>query len=67
MSGEVLGRESIIEMMQRTPPLIAGFLSLPDQLQPNGFDLTLNEVSELVTPGSMGQNSEQRAVSGTQQ
>ena len=66
MSGEVLGRESIVELMQRTPPLIAGFLSLADQLQPNSFDLTLNEVSELLTPGSMGQNSEQRAVSGTQ-
>ena len=67
MSGEVLGRESILKLIKRNPPLIGGFLSLPDQLQPNGFDLTLNEVSVLCTPGSMGQDSEQRAVSDTKQ
>ena len=65
MSGNVLGRESIAELLQRTPPLVGNYLSLPDQLQPNGFDLTLNEVSELSTPGYMGQNPEQREVSNT--
>ena len=67
MSGEVLGRDSIAQLMQGTPPLIEGFLSLKDQLQPNGFDLTLQEISEMLTPGSMGQNSEQREISVTRQ
>ena len=65
MSGEVLGQESIAELVQGTPPLVGDFLSLKDQLQPNGFDLTLYEISELLTPGSMGQSSEQREVSQT--
>lgn len=65
MSGEVLGRESITELMRVTPPLIGEFLSLSDQLQPNGFDLTLHEVRELLTPGSMGRDSEKREVSDT--
>ena len=63
MSGEVLGRESIAELLRRTPPLIGDFFSLDDQLQTNGFDLTLKEVSDLATPGSMGQGAECREVS----
>lgn len=65
MSGEVLGRESIDELIRGIPPLVDDFLSLKDQLQPNGFDLTLSQVSELLTPGRMGQDSEQREVSET--
>ena len=65
MSGEVLGRESIAELVRQEPPLIGDFRSLDDQLQPNGFDLTLKEVSKLATPGSMGQGAETRAVSKT--
>ena len=65
MSGEVLGRESIAELVRQVPPLIGDFCSLDDQLQPNGFDLTLKEVSDLATPGSMGQRAEAREVSKT--
>jgi dUTP pyrophosphatase len=65
MSGEVLGRDSIARLILGTPSLIEGYLSLEDQLQPNGFDLTLREISELLTPGSMGQDSEQREISDT--
>ena len=65
MSGEVLGRDSIAELVGQAPPLISDFPSLGDQLQPNGFDLTLKEVGELATPGSMGQGAEAREVSET--
>ena len=67
MSGEVLGRDSIARLIRGTPPLIEGFSSLQDQLQPNGFDLTLRDISELITPGSMGQIAEQREISNTRQ
>ena len=65
MSGEVLGREAIMELIGEAPSLLGEFLSLEDQLQPNGFDLTLRDVRELTTPGSMGQQAEQRVVSET--
>ncbi len=54
-----------MELIDEAPPLLGEFLSLEDQLQPNGFDLTLREIGELTTPGSMGQQSEQREVSET--
>ena len=34
MGGEVLGRESIAELVRQVPPLIGEFCSLDDQLQP---------------------------------
>lgn len=64
MNREVLHRDAIAEMVQDTPPLVQGYLSLKDQLQPNGFDLTLHDLSHLTTPGSMGQGPEQREISG---
>lgn len=67
MSGEVLGRDSIARLIGGTPPLIEGFPSLSDQLQPNGFDLSLRSISELVTPGGMGRNPAQREISDTRQ
>jgi dUTP pyrophosphatase len=50
--------------MRGTPPLVESYLSLEHQLQPNGFDLTLRDVGQLTTPGSMGRGPEQREVSG---
>lgn len=50
-------------MVQGMPPLLEEYLSLKEQLQPNGFDLTLREVSRLTTPGSMGFGPDQREIS----
>ena len=47
-------------------PLVEGPISLEEQLQPNGFDLTLRQVCRLTTPGSMGQAPQQREISGCQ-
>jgi dUTP pyrophosphatase len=66
MNGEVLHRDAIYEMVQGIPPLVEGYLSLIDQLQPNGIDLTLREVSHLTTPGNMGQGRHRREISGCQ-
>lgn len=63
MTGAPLGREAIGQMILRTPPLVEGFLSLADQLQPNGFDLTLRDVGRFASPGSMGSGAEQRELS----
>ena len=52
-------------MLQQQPPLVAGFIDLDEQLQPNGFDLTLRDVAMLQSPGRITVKNDQRLVSGT--
>ena len=54
MSGTPLDHDSISRMIDGSPPLLEGFLSLETQLQPNGFDMSIREVSRFTSPGSMG-------------
>ena len=54
----VLDRESIMALVQGPEPLIEGIVDLDSQLQPNGFDLTLKEVSTFVSPGAMPSGAE---------
>ena len=61
----MLDRDSIGDLILGNPPLIESYLSLDQQLQPNGFDLTLREVARLTSPGSMGAASDQRTLSDT--
>ena len=66
MNGTVLDRDSIASLISGAPPLVEAYLSLNEQLQPNGFDLTLRDVSKLTSPGAMGRDSEQRELSGAE-
>ncbi len=66
MNGGALDRSSIGDLVAATPPLIESYISLEHQLQPNGFDLTLREVSLLHSQGSMGSNPEDRDISHTE-
>ena len=43
--------------------MIEEYRNLDVQLQPNGFDLTLREVSVLQTPGQIAEQNEQRRIS----
>ena len=54
MQGSVLDRGSILELIRSPEPLVSEFLNLEAQLQPNGFDLTLREVSQLTSGGGSG-------------
>ena len=62
MNGNPLDRDSIGELIQSSPPLIDHYLSLEDQLQPNGFDVTLREAARLTSPGIMGAGSGHREL-----
>ena len=62
----MLDRGSILHLVQNSPPLLAGFPSLDQQLQPNGFDLTLGQVARLTSAGYMGNGPDQRGLSDTQ-
>jgi dUTP pyrophosphatase len=53
-------------MIKGTPPLLEDFLSLDAQLQPNGFDMTVREVSRLTNPGAVGAEDSSRVLSETE-
>ena len=63
MPDGALDRDSISELLKGTPPLVEGYSHLSQQLQPNGFDLTLKALSTYSTPGYLGRLPHQRVVS----
>ena len=61
----LLDRDSITELILGDSPLISGFDDLEEQLQPNGFDLTLQEVRQLNSGGYMGKGPNRRLLSSS--
>jgi dUTP pyrophosphatase len=61
----VLTREDILELLKNEPPLIAGAINLEDQLQPNGIDLTVREISSFSSRGNLTETNEGRELSKT--
>lgn len=59
----VLAKEHIRKLLKRKPPLVEGFQNLDEQLQPNGFDLTLGSIALLQSPGQIAVKNSQRQVS----
>ena len=66
MPGTPLDRDSIGHMIESTPPLLEHFLSIEAQLQPNGFDMTVQEVAKLSNPGAVGVADADRVLSDTE-
>jgi dUTP pyrophosphatase len=60
----VLSKQDIFNLINQQPPLIEQYVKLKDQLQPNGFDLTLREVGQIQTGGQIGLSNAQRTISG---
>jgi dUTP pyrophosphatase len=56
-------RERLKELICGKTPLIEGYIDLDQQLQPNGFDLTLRQVDILQTPGQIATDNSRRQVS----
>ncbi len=65
MAGTPLDRDSIKHLIENPPHLLEDFLSLDDQLQPNGFDMTVRNVAQLINAGSVGKENSSRVLSGT--
>ena len=65
MGGNPLDKHSIGTLVRGDPPLVECYLSLDNQLQPNGFDTSLREVAALVSPGSIGCDPDNRELSAT--
>lgn len=58
----VLSRESLLRLIEADPPLLEGFLDLEEQLQPNGFDLTLAEIGRHCGKGTIGTSNGERVL-----
>ncbi len=59
----VLSRAEIRRLLKGKPPLVEGWVDMEQQLQPNGIDLTLREVSLLQSAGTITVDNSQRQVS----
>ena len=59
----VLSRQDIHQLLKQEPPLVEGWIDLEEQVQTNGFDLTLREVALLQSAGRITEKNSQRLVS----
>ena len=59
----VLSKKDINRLLEQEPPLVEGYINLEEQVQPNGFDLTLREVAMLQSTGKITIENSQRQVS----
>ena len=64
--GGALGREELLARIAGEPPLVSGYLSIEEQLQPNGFDLSLAEIGAFVGGGAIGRTNASRSVPDVQ-
>ncbi len=58
----VLSSQQIRAMIESASPLVSDFVNLSEQLQPNGFDLTLRSIAELTGPGKIGVSNAERVL-----
>jgi len=59
----LLCRDDILALIQGTPPLVECYLDLETQLQTNGFDLSLRNVSLLTSCGKLALDNKNRVIS----
>ncbi len=59
----ILSKQDIQRLLQQEPPLIEDYINLEEQVQPNGIDLTLRQVSMLQSSGKIAAMDSQRLVS----
>jgi deoxycytidine triphosphate deaminase len=59
----VLTRLDILHMQENKPPLIAGAVDLEEQIQPNGIDLTVRDVSYFSSRGKITASNRGRELS----
>jgi len=59
----ILSKQDIINLIQQKPSLIEEYVNLEEQLQPNGFDLTLREAAAIQTGGRIAVSNADRVIS----
>lgn len=63
-TGVLTGAE-IVELLKNNPPLISDSISLEEQLQPNGMDITVKEIAAFASRGNLTESNEGRVLSHT--
>ena len=58
----VLSQHDIYRLLKQEPPLVEGYVNLEEQVQPNGFDLTLREVALLQSSGKIAVKDTERRL-----
>jgi dUTP pyrophosphatase len=59
----VLSGNDIRRLIKQQPPLIEGWVNLDEQVQPNGFELTLRDVSRYLSAGQIALTNQDRRLS----
>ena len=59
----VLADSEIRRLIKQEPPLVEGYIDLEKQVQANGFELTLREVSVIQSGGMIDFDNSQRVIS----
>ena len=59
----VLAARDIRRLMEHHPPLVEGYIDIDEQVQGNGFELTLRDVATLQTAGKIAMSNRQRVIS----
>ncbi len=59
----VLSGQDIIRLIKQDPPLVEGWIDLDEQVQANGFDLTLRDMAVPQSAGRITAANSQRVVS----
>jgi dUTP pyrophosphatase len=59
----VLAARDIRRLIGESPPLVEGYINLDEQVQGNGFELTLRDVALLQTAGKMAAVNSERVIS----
>jgi len=58
----ILAKTDIQQLVRQEPPLLEDYINLEEQVQPNGFDLTLREVAMLQSSGQIAVQNRQRLI-----
>ena len=59
----VLAARDIRRLINNNPPLVEGFINLDEQVQTNGFDLTLRDIAALQSAGKIAMSNSRRVLS----
>lgn len=65
--GAVLGRVQLLSAIAAPQPLLTGYASLDEQIQPNGFDLSVESIGRLRGRGSIGVDNRDRSLPDVEQ